>query len=104
MRKWIKNWLFKEENQTEPTTYAAENILRNLPAIQAYKITNGYVVCTFNNGPYVNEASTRAVTFCKDHQEIADHIVKQSAIDKIAGQQMELPLIGGALAVAKAFR
>lgn len=95
MRKWIKNWLFKEENQTEQTPYAAENLLRHMPAIQAYKITNGFIICAFRNEPYVSDGAVREITFCKDHQEIADHIVKQSAVDKLVGQQMELPLTGG---------
>jgi hypothetical protein len=46
------------------------------------------------------------LTYCKDHQEIADHIVKMSAIDKLVGQQLELPLSGGygAISSAEAYR
>jgi hypothetical protein len=94
MRKWIRNWLFKEGGQSEIPHYAAENVLRHSPAIQAYKITNGFIICS---------EGTRSVTFCKDHQEIADHIVKQSAVDKLVGQQLELPL-SGMIGAAKVFR
>ncbi len=93
MRKWIKNWLFKEENKSSEVA-PAYDMLRHHPAIQAYKITNGYIVCTRGASNYLTETMP-ALTYCKDHQEIADYIVKRSAVDKLVGQQMELPLTGG---------
>ncbi len=91
MREWIKRWLFKGELVED--TRPAYEALRHQGSIQAYKINNGYVVRVMQSDMYLNDGRVPSLHFCKDHTEIAEHIITQSAIQKLCGeQQMELPL------------
>jgi len=102
MRKWLKRWLFKEEDRYEETLRPAHNVLRDQPSIQAYKIDNGYIVRVFSAEGPINTLRMPTLAYCKDHQAIADYIVSQSAINKLVGNaQMELALTGGSLGTTK---
>lgn len=60
------------------------------PAIVAFKISNGYVVRTISEQEmYEGQRNTSGFTYCKDHQEIADHIITHEAKRKL-GVQGEL--------------
>jgi hypothetical protein len=53
------------------------------PAIVAFKIENGYVVRTLNMEDAYHGARPRGFVFCKDHAEIAEHIVTSEAKRKM---------------------
>ncbi len=102
MRKWLKRWLFKEEDRYEETLRPAHNVLRDQPSIQAYKIDNGYIVRVFSAEGPIHTLRMPTLAYCKDHQAIADYIVSQSATNKLVGNaQMELPLVGGSVRATK---
>jgi len=97
MRKWFRQWLFKEDDRYEETIRPAANAIRDHPSIQAFKIDNGYIVRVFGEDKFT-AMRTPTMAYCKDHQEIANYIVSQAAINKLAGNaQMELPLTGGSI-------
>ncbi len=53
------------------------------PAIVAFRINNGFVVRTIDmDANYVGGRST-GFTYCKDHQEIAEHIISAEAKRKL---------------------
>jgi hypothetical protein len=45
------------------------------PAVVAFKIENGYVVRTIDQEVAYHGGRQRGFTYCKDHQEIAEHII-----------------------------
>jgi hypothetical protein len=96
MRRWIRNWLLRENNQ--PNSEAAINQLDTSvsPDISAYKISNGYLVRTTSRKYQLGEMRQDTLTYCKDHQAIADHLITQITRSVIAGEaeQLELPLGG----------
>ena len=102
MRKWLKRWLLKEEDCYEEKLRPAHNVLRDQPSIQAFRIDNGYIIRVWSTeGPF-NAMRMPTMAYCKDHQAIADYIVSQTAINKLVGNaQMELPLTGGSVGIAK---
>ena len=66
------------------------------PDISAYKIANGYLVRTPTRGAQLGIQRQDELVFCKDHKEIADHLVTKVTRDTLVGinQQLELPLGG----------
>ncbi len=53
------------------------------PAVVAFRINNGFVVRTIDmDANYVGGRST-GFTYCKDHQEIAEHIISAEAKRKL---------------------
>ena len=98
MRKWIKKWLFGGEHLVEmEDTRPAYDSLRHQGSIQAFKIGNGYIMRVVSADIIMHNERVPNLHYCKDHQEIADYIIQQAAIQKLgAEQQMELPLVGGA--------
>ena len=61
------------------------------PAIVAFKIENGFVVRTLDMSEALVGSRQRGFHFCKDHQEIAEHIVASEAKRKLGiGEQQEL--------------
>jgi hypothetical protein len=96
MRRWIRDWLLRENNQ--PNSEAAINQLDTSvsPDISAYKISNGYLVRTSSRDYRIGEVRKDDLVFCKDHKEIADHLVTKITRDTLTGigQQLELPLGG----------
>lgn len=89
MRKWLKKWLFAEENQmAEEYRPAYDAVSSRGGCIQAFKINNGYVVRVTSTEQIINGDRVPRLHFCKDHQEIADFIVTHSAVDKLIGTQV----------------
>lgn len=101
MREWLKRWLFKEEGTPTEDHRPAYDLLRNQGSIQAFKIANGYVVRVAMSDIYLANERAPNLHYCKDHQEIADYIVSQSAMSKLGIDQMELPLVGGQINAAR---
>lgn len=98
MRKWLKRWLLGVEQ--EPDTFeevrAVSHMLeRSAPAIQAYRIANGFVVHMIDRDAVIRDARPQLPVYCKDHAAIADYLVTRTATEKLLGEQMELPLVGG---------
>lgn len=93
MIKAFKKWLAKaaydglQQNQAwieGVRTNKLHDMLSNNTAVMvAFKIDNGFIVCTMNpEGAYLG---TRAPGFvyCADHQAIADHLVSSAMKDKL---------------------
>lgn len=102
MRNWFKKWLFADNTHLAEDSRPAYEALQSQASIQAFKIDNGYIVRVRGADMYINESRVPNLHFCKDHQEIADYIVAQSAINKLVGEQMELPLTGGTASLTRA--
>jgi len=96
MRRWLRDWLLREDS--EGISKAAINQLDTSvsPDISAYKIANGYLVRTSSRDYRIGEVRKDDLVFCKDHKEIADHLVTKITRDALTGvdQQYELPLGG----------
>lgn len=101
MREWIKKWLFDRDQDVTEEYRPAYNELRHQGSIQAFRISNGYVVRVMSSDIILHGERIPTLHFCKDHQEIADYIVAQATIQKLgAERQMELPLTGGQVGIA----
>jgi hypothetical protein len=100
LRKLLRNWLFKNECP-EVDTRPAYEAMHGTPSIQAYRISNGYIVRVFDVDAFHSGMRVPDMTFCKDHKEVAEHIVARSAVEKLVGTQMSLPLTGGAISANK---
>ena len=72
------------------------------PAVVAFKISNGYVVRTVDTHSDLVGSRQGGFTYCKDHQEIAEHIITVEAKRKlgIEGYQQEMFAAENARAVA----
>ena len=53
------------------------------PAVVAFKISNGYVVRTVDSHSDIVGSRQGGFTYCKDHREIAEHIVATEAKRKL---------------------
>jgi hypothetical protein len=53
------------------------------PAVVAFKIENGFVVRTVNQEEMYEGRRQGGFTFCKDHHEIAEHIISAEAKRKL---------------------
>jgi hypothetical protein len=56
------------------------------PAVVAFKIENGFVVRTVNHEEAYEGRRHGGFTYCKDHQEIAEHIVASEVKRKVLGE------------------
>jgi hypothetical protein len=66
---------------------ATEEIFgRSIPAVVAFKIDNGFVV-QHNSSVQYGEVRQSGFTFCKDAEEIANHIVTSAMKEKLGVQQ-----------------
>ena len=92
---WFKKKLqaaLREMHDTPPevrrTTATEEMFGRQIPAVVAFKINNGFVVQA-NDSSHVAHGEVRAsgFTFCKDAEAIAEHIVSSAVREKIGIQQ-----------------
>lgn len=105
IQKWLgipvagEDWRYAQTEMRE-----TEAMLRESgPAIMAYKIANGYILRTYEQPQLYNNGARRVptLTYCKDHKEIADHIVAEATKTALGvGQQYELPLSDGSIAVS----
>ena len=53
------------------------------PAVVAFRISNGYVVRTMDTHSDIVGSRSSGFHYCKDHQEIAEHIVASEAKRKL---------------------
>ena len=61
------------------------------PAVVAFKIENGFVVRTLDMRREVEGHMQGGFHYCKDHQEIAEHIIATEAKRKLGlGEQQEM--------------
>lgn len=72
------------------------------PAVVAFKIENGFVVRTVDMESAIVGSRQTGFTYCKDHQEIAEHIIANEAKRKmgIGEYQQEMFAAEKARAVA----
>ncbi len=93
---WFKKKLqaaLREMHDTPPeirrTTATEEMFGRQIPAVVAFKINNGFVVQS-NDASHVaqyGEVRSSGFTFCKDAEAIAEHIVWSAVKEKLGVQQ-----------------
>jgi len=93
---WFKKKLqaaLREMHDTPPevrrTTATEEMFGRQIPAVVAFKINNGFVVQS-NDSAHVaqyGEVRSSGFTYCKDAEAIAEHIVSSAVKEKIGVQQ-----------------
>ena len=92
----IKNWIGKsllnllqetkqrEVAQSSRTQSAMTDMLTSsAPAIMAWKINNGFIVRTMDSQAAYVGSQVGGFHFCKDHAEIAQHIVSSEAKRKL---------------------
>lgn len=61
------------------------------PAVVAFKIENGFVVRTLDMRREMEGMTNGGFHYCKDHQEIAEHIIATEAKRKLGlGEQQEM--------------
>ena len=99
LKKMIRKWLgiAPEPDHYEATLRdvreANSALSESGPAIMAYRISNGYIVRTFGRSVINRPMPMPTLTYCKDHKEIAEHIVAEQARSTLGvGHQYELPL------------
>jgi len=101
---WLNKWLYKTMseggkelaiedqeyrvkmgNLPTPSSPLDRMFAECLPAMVAFKIDNGYVVRVIDTSNEVQLGGARMSGFhyCKDHAAIADHIVTESAKEKL---------------------
>ena len=99
MRRWLRDWLLRDEEEYKSTAAINQLDTSVRPDISAYKITNGYLVRTSSRDYRIGDERRDDLVFCKDHKEIADHLVTKITRDALVGinQQLELPLNGGTI-------
>lgn len=87
--------MMREANEVEQATQIQrttdmERMFGNCtPAIVAFKIENGFVVRTMSATEAYEGSRASGFTYCKDHTEIAEHIIAGSVKRKL-GVQGEL--------------
>ena len=100
----IKGWFAKkmmaamrEVNEVEQNTTGLrastdmERMFGNCnPAIVAFRIENGFVVRTVHPEEAYEGRRQGGFTYCKDHAEIAEHIVASEVRRKLVGEQQEM--------------
>lgn len=69
------------------------------PAVVAFRIENGFVVRTVNQEEAYEGRRQGGFTYCKDHQEIAEHIITSEAKRKLGiGDEYQQEMFGRGLA------
>ena len=99
----VKGWFAKkmmaamrEVNDTEaiPSVRASTDMERMFgnatPAIVAFRIENGFVIRTVSQEELYEGRRQGGFTYCKDHTEIAEHIVASEVKRKLVGEQQEM--------------
>lgn len=90
----IRNWLGKslinlledvqrQEAQIRQTTDMDHMFGSATPAVVAFRIENGFVVRTMDMDGAIVGSRQRGFTYCKDHQEIAQHILASEVKRKL---------------------
>jgi hypothetical protein len=108
LKRIIRKWLgiAPEPDHYEETLSqvreASSVLSESGPAIMAYRISNGYIVRTYDRGVINQTMKMPTLTYCKDHTDIAEHIVAEQARTALGvGHQYELNLSGVAVAARK---
>jgi hypothetical protein len=98
----IRGWFAKkmmaamrEVNEAESSLRPATDMERMFgncsPSIVAFRIENGFVVRTISQQElYEGSRVGGGFTYCKDHTEIAEHIVASEVKRKLVGEQQEM--------------
>lgn len=79
-------------NESIRTSTDMERMFGNCaPAVVAFKIENGFVVRSLDLRREMEGMTNGGFHYCKDHQEIAEHIIATEAKRKLGlGEQQEL--------------
>lgn len=98
VKKLLRRWLGIERPVYPPDTYeetrgAISALGESGPSIMVYRIGNGYVIRTFDRALLNQTMKMPVLTYCKDHTEIAEHIVAEQARATLGvGHQYEMNL------------
>lgn len=98
VKKLLRRWLGIERPVYPPDTYeetrgAISALGESGPSIMVYRIGNGYVIRTFDRALLNQTMKMPVLTYCKDHTEIAEHIVAEQARTTLGvGHQYEMNL------------
>ena len=98
VKKLLRRWLGIERpvyaSDTYEETRGAISVLgESSPSIMVYRIGNGYVMRTFDRSLLNQTMKMPVLTYCKDHTEIAEHIVAEQARTTLGvGHQYEMNL------------
>jgi len=98
VKKLLRRWLGIERPVYPPDTYeetrgAISALGESGPSIMVYRIGNGYVIRTFDRALLNQPMKMPVLTYCKDHTEIAEHIVAEQARTTLGvGHQYEMNL------------
>lgn len=98
VKKLLRRWLGIESPVYPPDTYeetrgAISALGESGPSIMVYRIGNGYVIRTFDRSLINQTMKMPVLTYCKDHTEIAEHIVAEQARTTLGvGHQYEMDL------------
>lgn len=98
IKKMLRKWLGIERPLYPPDTYeegrsAISALGESSPSIMVYRVSNGYIVRTFDRALMNQTMKIPVLTYCKDHTEIAEHIVAEQARATLGvGHQYEMDL------------
>lgn len=103
IRNMIRRWLGLppepdfDERRYYAQTQGAEAVLgESGPSIVAYRISNGFIVRTVDRSMFNKTMAMPALTYCKDHTEVAEHLIAEQARNALGvGHQYEMTLSGG---------
>lgn len=105
VKKLLRKWLGIERPVYPPDTYeegrsAISALGESSPSIMVYRVSNGYIVRTFDRALMNQTMKIPVLTYCKDHTEIAEHIVAEQARATLGvGHQYEMDLGTSAIRV-----
>lgn len=91
IKKWfgklVRDSMYASEEESQAViqhTRGMESMFGSAsPAVVAFKISNGYVVRTVDTHSDLVGSRQGGFTYCKDHQEIAEHIITVEAKRKL---------------------
>jgi hypothetical protein len=97
MKGWIAKKMMAAMREVNEAEHSVPRVATGMdqmfngssPAIVAFRIENGYVVRTIHHSDAYEGARVGGFTYCKDHIEIANHIISDEAKRKL-GVQGEL--------------
>lgn len=96
LKRWLAKAVYDEMNSpsASPEVRTATNMERMFgdtsPAVVAFKIANGYVVRTIDFEQHtLHGVRQGGFHYCKDHQEIAEHIITSETKRKLGIQDEE---------------
>ncbi len=85
---WFKKKLQEALSEMHPPQVRESTDMERMfgncaPAVVAFKIENGFVVRTIHHEDVYEGRRQGGFTYCKDHQEIAEHIISAEAKRKL---------------------